>query len=186
LSDRILELRSQGDTYNQIVEKLNCSKSTVAYYCGKDQKAKSRARSDLRRATNTLVQKIDRFKSDVRVPKNIIVTSSNSDRKRFKVLDFQRVEAQGARYRTFTLKDVEGLVGDKPTCYLSGRAIDLEDPSSFEFDHRLPRSKGGDNSLDNLGIASKEANRAKGDLTEEELILLCADILRTKGYTVSK
>lgn len=102
------------------------------------------------------------------------------------MLDFQRVEAQGARSTTFSLKDVEELIGDEPKCYLSGRPLDLDDPSSFEFDHRIPRSKGGDNSLPNLGVASKEANRAKGDLTQEELILLCADILRTNGYTVSK
>jgi DNA-binding CsgD family transcriptional regulator len=35
MKDEILKLRKKGYTYNQIVEKLNCSKSTVSYHCSK-------------------------------------------------------------------------------------------------------------------------------------------------------
>ena len=33
LRRQILELRSQGFFYNQIAEKLNCSKGTISYHC---------------------------------------------------------------------------------------------------------------------------------------------------------
>ena len=40
MKDQILELRSAGYTYSQIVEELGCAKSTVAYYCGEGVKTK--------------------------------------------------------------------------------------------------------------------------------------------------
>lgn len=36
MKDDILKLREQGLTYNEIVNKLGCSKSTVSYYCRKN------------------------------------------------------------------------------------------------------------------------------------------------------
>ena len=44
MKDKILELRSKGYTYNQIVEELGCSKGTVSYHCGDGQAEKSKNR----------------------------------------------------------------------------------------------------------------------------------------------
>lgn len=33
LKEKIIELRKQKLTYNQIAEKLNCAKSTISYHC---------------------------------------------------------------------------------------------------------------------------------------------------------
>lgn len=41
----ILRLRAEGYSYNRIVEELGCTKSTVCYYLGTDQQAKTRKRS---------------------------------------------------------------------------------------------------------------------------------------------
>jgi transcriptional regulator len=38
LGPKILRLRKQGKTYNQIAAVLNCSKSLVCYHLGKGQK----------------------------------------------------------------------------------------------------------------------------------------------------
>lgn len=35
MKEKILELRKLGFSYNEIVEKLNCSKSTISYHCSK-------------------------------------------------------------------------------------------------------------------------------------------------------
>lgn len=35
MKEKILKLRDEGNTYNQIVEILGCAKSTVSYYCSK-------------------------------------------------------------------------------------------------------------------------------------------------------
>lgn len=40
LSERIVELREQGLTYDQIKAELNCSKGTISYHLGEGQKLK--------------------------------------------------------------------------------------------------------------------------------------------------
>ena len=54
-------------------------------------------------------------------------------------------------------------------CALSGRRLDR----TAEIDHRRPKVRGGDDRLSNLQWVTKEANRAKRDLTEAEFLLLC-------------
>jgi hypothetical protein len=44
MKEQILELREVGKTYNEIVDILGCSKSTVSYHCGNGQKEKSKRR----------------------------------------------------------------------------------------------------------------------------------------------
>jgi len=45
----IFRLREAGYTYNAIAKELGCSKSTVSYYCGVDQKNKNISRQHVRR-----------------------------------------------------------------------------------------------------------------------------------------
>jgi len=63
MKEKILELRKEGKTYNQIVEILGCSKSTVSYYCGEGQKEKTRKRTDKLRNNNPIIQKLDNYKT---------------------------------------------------------------------------------------------------------------------------
>lgn len=77
----------------------------------------------------------------------------------------------------FTARDVIDKFGDNPVCYLTGRPIDLDATSSYHFDHIVPVSKGGGNGLDNLGLLCKEANIAKSNLSVQELLDLCKEIL---------
>ena len=64
IKKEILELHAEGFSYKQICEKLNCSKGTVAYHCGKGQKDKERNRGTKRRKENPLIKKINCFKED--------------------------------------------------------------------------------------------------------------------------
>lgn len=48
IKEQILFLRSQGKTYLQIKEELNCSPGTISYHCSKDGKEKAKNRSKLR------------------------------------------------------------------------------------------------------------------------------------------
>lgn len=61
-------------------------------------------------------------------------------------------------------------------CAISGQPIDRLD---FEVDHIVPRSKGGGNELANLQLVCRAANSAKSDLTNDELVTLCAAIIQT-------
>lgn len=51
LSDKILALRASGKNYNEIKAELGCSKGTIAYYCGENQRSKATKRQRDRRRT---------------------------------------------------------------------------------------------------------------------------------------
>jgi 5-methylcytosine-specific restriction endonuclease McrA len=81
---------------------------------------------------------------------------------------------------TFTLKQFLDKVGAEPKCYLTGVPIDLSDTSSYHLDHIIPSSRGGDNSLENCGLASAAANKAKSDLTLDEFRHLCRLVIENE------
>lgn len=56
----------------------------------------------------------------------------------------------------------------------------------YQLDHIIPVSKGEDNSLENMGITIPIANQAKTDLTLEEYLDLCKQVLEYHGYIVTK
>lgn len=70
-------------------------------------------------------------------------------------------------------------------CYLTGTPIDLT-KDDYCFDHIVLVSKGGTNELSNLGVTIPSANYSKHDLTIEEYLSLCKQVLEHHGYTVSK
>lgn len=76
---------------------------------------------------------------------------------------------------TFTHLDL--LEKSQGICYLTGRTIDFTNSRSYNLDHRIARSKGGLNTLENCEVASKEANQAKSDLSQEEFFKLCVDVV---------
>lgn len=185
LSDSIKELRSKDLSYREISLILGCSKSTVSYHCGTGQKTKTRDRQAIRRA-DVVLAKLERYLQTNRGKSFRVSSVTDVDRKRYMTLDFQREPDNGARTKVFGFSEVRDKIGDNPTCYLSGRPIDITDAKSFEFDHIVPRANGGDNSLENLGVATKAANRAKHDLSHEEFLELCKDVLEHNGYAVSR
>jgi 5-methylcytosine-specific restriction endonuclease McrA len=86
---------------------------------------------------------------------------------------------------TFNWNDIVEIYGYDTICYLSGEPINLL-KRNYNFDHKVPVSRGGDNSLDNLGITHEVVNRMKTDLTPEELMEWCKKILEFNGYKVMK
>lgn len=82
---------------------------------------------------------------------------------------------------TFKVNDLLEKIGDNPTCYLTGRTIDLLDGKSYHLDHIIPKNRGGENTLDNCNIACKDANQAKGNLLYCEFIELCKEVLNHKN-----
>ena len=54
-----------------------------------------------------------------------------------------------------------------PPCHLCGDPIDYSlrspDPLSFEVDHVIPRSRGGEDTLDNAAPSHRRCNRAKSN-----------------------
>lgn len=179
LSERILALRAEGKSYRQIEAALGCAKSTVAYYCSEEQKQKAKARVVNLRASNGLVRKVEVFKRPTKVSKAHPGISTPEKKTYTKVSRFQGHVPVAEQ--EFTFQDVLNKHGDTPICYLTGDAVDYNEPSTYHFDHVVPRSKGGTNTLDNLGLATKQANQMKGDMSLDEFLDMCEKVLRHHG-----
>lgn len=61
MKDKILKLRKEGKSYNEIQAILGCSKGTISYYCSDNQKDKALKRQAKRRR-NFLIKKLDNFR----------------------------------------------------------------------------------------------------------------------------
>ena len=187
--DRILGLRDEGKTYSEIADILKCSKSIVCYHCSESRRENSRARLVNRypRWERLLLKSCSRF-----INRDKRKTKDKRQRKWKRRLregcdDFQRrVLGRHRNNMTFSYKDVVAKYGMNPKCYLTGEELNFLEPESYQLDHIIPVSKNGDNSLDNLGVVSPQANRVKSDLTVDELLDICRRILIHNGYIVSK
>ncbi len=164
LQQEIIRLRKEGKTYTQIQNILDCSKGTIAYHCssGQKQKTKNRnARHSTRRGA--LYKKIQGF-----------------------CYNYGKNSPNRKNYPLLKQADVEKKIGTNPICYLTGEPIDLQDMPRYSLDHIIPLSRGGESTLENMGLALKEANQAKSDLTKEEFLALCVKVLQHNGYKVEK
>lgn len=68
----------------------------------------------------------------------------------------------------------------KGLCALTGRKLDR----TSEVDHKIAKAKGGGDHITNLQWLSREANRAKRDMSDEDFISLCGDVMRWIGRRI--
>lgn len=181
MKEQILRLRQEGKTYNEICDELGCSKGTVSYHCGEKQKDKSSARARKRRQDIVIVKKVENFQFDRRM-----MRTKSDDFQRERIKNSRGFYRLGKRNIQFTWRDVIEKFGWETHCYLTGRPIKLKEPRTYQFDHITPVVQGGDSSLNNLGLACKDANQAKSHMTVEEFVGLCKEVLEHNGYEVKK
>ena len=180
LKQQILKLRNDGKSYSYIQKELKCAKSTISYHCGEGQIEKTTNRRIANRAKqHPLVRKIENFQLDYNKPppKSHKEIKTFNRILRLKIEKFSVIQRGIYNSMSFTIQEFLNKVGDNPTCALTGKPIDLMKPKSYQLDHIVPRSKGGDNSLDNCQLTLKEANQAKNDLSMDEFIALCREIV---------
>ena len=79
--------------------------------------------------------------------------------------------------KMFKNSELKQKLLDDPHCYLTGDKIDLMDSSAYSLDHKTPKSRGGDSSIDNCGLATFMANQMKSNQTVEELLENCMKII---------
>lgn len=178
----IKRLRDEGHTYDYISKTLNCSKSVISYTLSPESRVNTQNRSRNRRnrigeSKYKLEKKVDSFQSKTKErTKNLL-----PGRLYMKVFNFQEGVPMSER---FSVEDFLNKFSENPVCYLTGDMIDLEDTKSYSIDHKVPRSKGGDNSLDNAGLTTRNANLCKRDLSIEDFTDLCLKVVRHAGYNV--
>ena len=166
MKEQILKLRAEGKTYNEIEKLVGCSKSTISYHCGDGQKEMGEIRR--RRYLSTLNGILKRKKDN------------------FSFINGTRM-CKGKRVSlNFSAKEFREKILANSKCYLTGREIDLFKPKSYHCDHIIPVSKGGMSSLENMGLSCKEANMAKSDMSLDDFLQLCKEVLNHNGYSVNK
>lgn len=181
MKEKILQLRNEGKSYSEIKKILNCSKSTISYYCGINQKEKTRDRTKKNRDENPLIQKVDNFKQGSRQKRNFVESV-----RKFQKRDNKSNGKVDTQIKVnFNWKDIVEKFGVDTFCYLSGEPLNLNN-KNFSLDHIIPSSKGGPNTLDNLGITHRVVNEMKNDLLVPELLEWCIKILKFNGYDVKK
>lgn len=182
--NEILKLRNQGKSYKTIQKLLNCSLSVISYHCGIGQKEKTISRKEKRGFKTQLSQKVNRFNNEFKK----YITRTNKQNWKLNIRDkIQFFNKKGVKSNMkLTLKNVLQKITKNPKCYLTGRLIDITKTSSYHFDHIIPISQGGDNSLSNFNIACKDANQAKSGMFLNDFIQLCIEVLTTNGYTITK
>lgn len=190
LKDKIVKLRASGFKYREIAKRVKCSMSTVTLYATKNGIKNKKDVSDrYRKSLHPYIEKIIKFCSQKlkrgRFHQGQIKESDNKLLRR-KVRDFNKIKGEKVTMLNFTLEEVLEKLGESPKCYLTGETIDINKPRTYQFDHVIPRSKGGTNTLDNLGICTKEANLSKCGMTKEEYLEHCKKVLLHHGYKVEK
>ena len=91
------------------------------------------------------------------------------------------MEATGTNKQAykFSAKDFYALLDQQQyRCCLSGRELT---PENTDAEHILPLEHGGQHLPDNICLLVREAARLKRHLTEDAVIQLCFDILKTRG-----
>lgn len=155
MKEEILRLRQEGKTYTQIQDILGCSRGTISYHCGDGQKEKTKVRTaNSRRSIRSIVlKKIDLF------------LNRNSTNR----LEYTR--------RSDIHEEMYNKIISNPICYITGERIDLSNAKSYSLDHINPYHLSQDNSIENLGLTTKDANQSKSHLTLQQYIELCRKVV---------
>ena len=186
LHKKIIALRQKQLTYTQIIKVLNCSRSTVSYALRKRTRMLAKqSNANMPIHYKRIQNKIYTFKNPTtrKTPLPIWYLNSTS-RQISKAISTKAHTFQ--RRMAFNYKDVYKKYGDQFSCALTGRPLKFNEPQTYEYDHIMPHSRGGDNSLSNLQILCPEANQAKGMMTDEEFKDLCKEVIIHAGYKIYK
>lgn len=180
----IKKLFEEGNGYRKISRITNISYTTVVYHLN-DKFRQSLL--DKSKKFHPFKIKLGTFLYDKHKPKQLTPKQLGEWKAliRSKVQNFHP-KGTPSNQMLFTYQEVIEKFGENVQCYLTGDDINVLQPRTYNFDHIIPSSRGGQSTLDNLGICTKEANQAKSDKTPDEFFNFCKKILEHNGYKVQK
>lgn len=170
LKSRILALKKRHPSwgYKRIAHEAECNFNTVRYHLSARCKLETiqRAARAKERPKAVLYRKIAQFC-------NCAHHRYYADKRK----PFQVVS-------TIPTEEVLSKIGPSPVCYLTGEPIDTGQADTYSLDHRVPLCRGGMSTIDNLELATKQANQAKNGMTVEEFLKFCKRVLLYHGFAV--
>jgi 5-methylcytosine-specific restriction endonuclease McrA len=182
LKEKILELKSKGLSQSEIVEKLGCAKSTVCWHFNPEKQLK-KAQDRKKKIPDYEIKNcrnVSRFfcsKTENKQPRKIkdLTFSQAHVKNRERLKNFSKHYKSNTMEQKTKIKYVKEKYNITEsnttfTCRYTAKILDWTRPEEYQYDHIIPRSRGGKNTLENLQIISKEANQAKGDMTHEEFV----------------
>jgi 5-methylcytosine-specific restriction endonuclease McrA len=114
--------------------------------------------------------------------------ANNRERSRAKMRDYYARRFFWGRAMKLRSKERASFVdlarlwkSQRGLCALTGERLDR---FNAQLDHILPKTRGGGDEATNLRWVTKTANLLKRDLTDEELLLFCANVMRRIGRRI--
>lgn len=182
LKENILKLRKEGLTYNQIVEKLGCAKSSVSYYCKFDKPSTDDKEIEIKQPkvkTEKTIKKVDIINVVCEICEKTFETKiksqftcSKSCRKEYK-----KRYLKGRGYEYATLVSWRQKQKNLAIDYKGGKCVECgynKCNSALEFHHTDPNEK------DFTISSNKNLSFKKIKKELDKCILLCSNCHREK------
>lgn len=198
--DEISKWRNDDElSYSQIRERHQTlygyapDKGTLSYHFGVGQKEKTLARTRKRRALGgAWLRMVETFTN----AKYVEPKEPKEKRGRFWYMMVRTFI--GKKYMTSTIqnywknyfwpekgqKTKDGLTFPEIRCIYTGKIgkvdVPKDDPKRISLDHNIPKSRGGSNDISNARPVLKRVNDMKGNMSQDEFIELCREIVDYK------
>ena len=89
------------------------------------------------------------------------------------------LDDDGAKHQSATAKQLMKLIKQQDyLCALSGEKLT---PKTAELDHKVARSKGGTDTIENLQWLDRTINKMKGSMSVDEFVAACKRVARWNG-----
>lgn len=181
MKEQILKLRTEGNTYNEIVAIVKCSKSTVSYYCGEGQKEKTLQNTKLYRERKKLgikVEKKDRKISDREKRKKFFkeMFPNLNGANLLKAISEYKILNDNYENMSFDRLRIRVILEQDKKCNNCKLYLWFEKPITLEIDHKDGNNK--NNNRENLealcpnchALTETWRGRNRKDLEKREIV----------------
>ncbi len=187
LISNIHKLRAENKSYGEIEILLGVSRGTISYHCSHTSREKHKKRTNkYRKGVSPILSKIYRFVRYREIGRKNKSMENKLEkvvyRKLYQFLCTRQYKRKHGRKflmadSPIKVEEVLAKFGKTPKCYLTGEPIDISKPSEYSLDHIIPVSRGGESTLENMGLLTTQANMAKSNMTDIEFINFCRKVV---------